>query len=298
MNELCQLLGEFNKHILFEEQDKELNKRLNAFLQKREPDYRRPGVHVTDLLDPCYRRLMFKQTDPGFKDPAGDSAGQKVFNCGTATHLYWQNKYLGPMAVLKGTWKCPVCSQKRHGLMPAEPCDSPVILNPETSDQITTTCADILPKWLYQESEVNFELNGIPVTGNYDGNLILGSRDMILEIKSMREDQYKELKRAVMKDVKQASIYAWAEGKKEIHLVYINKTTWASKPFSKKPDPGAVTWIDEQTRILAMLLDKSDDPMTAPMSCRHKNLTRAKRCGARDICFPRKKRKSEKKEEE
>jgi hypothetical protein len=293
VNALCKILGEFNKHILFEEQDKELNKRLNAFLQKREPDYRRPGVHVTDLLDPCFRRLMFKSTDPDFKDPAGDSAGQKVFNCGTATHIWWQNRYLGPMAVLKGNWMCPICERIEAGFKPTEPCKSTVILFPETNDQVVTTCGDILPKWVYQESEVNFELNGIPVTGNYDGNLILGPRDLILEIKSMREEQFKDLKRAVPKDVKQSSIYAWAEGKKGILLVYIDKTTWTIRTFFKNPDPGAVAWIDEQTKVLAMLLKKSKDPMTAPLTCKHKNITRAKRCGARNKCFPSKRKKKE-----
>lgn len=294
MNELCKLLGEFNKHILFEEQDKELNKRLNSFLQKRKPDFRRPGVHVTDLLDPCYRRLMFKQTDPEFKDPSGDSGGQKVFNCGTATHLYWQNIYLGPMAILKGKWKCMICGRTVEGFKPEELCtlNEITIHMPTLGETEKFSCSELGTKWIYQESEVNFELNGISVTGNYDGNLILGPRDMILELKSMREELFKELERAVQKDVKQASIYAWAEGKKEILLAYVDKTTWKIKSFVKKPDPGAVTWIDEQTKILAMLLEKSKDPMTAPMSCKHKDLTRAKRCGARSKCFPKKNRKS------
>lgn len=289
MNELCKLLGEFNKHILFEEQDKELNKRLNAFLQKRKSDKRRPGVHVTDLLDPCYRRLMFKDTDKTFEDPSGDSGGQKVFNCGTATHLWWQNKYLGPMGILKGDWMCPICERIEAGFQPTEPCRTAVKIGIDRE----TTCADILPKWIYQESEVNFTLNGIAVTGNYDGIIVHGNKEKILEIKSMREAFFNELRRAVPKDVKQTSIYAWAEGIKEILLVYVDKTDWRIKSFSKKPDPGAVAWIDEQTKILAMLLGKSKDPMTAPMSCKNKNVVRAKRCGARDTCFPKKRKKKE-----
>jgi hypothetical protein len=292
VNELCKLLGEFNKHILFEEQDKELNKRLNSFLQKREPDYRRPGVHVTDLLDPCFRKLMFKVTDETFEDPVGASSGQKVFDNGTSTHFWWQNEYFGPMGVLKGKWKCSVCGQIKEGFMPREPCDNSIKIGIETE----TSCNRLDAKWIYEESEVNFTLNGIDVTGNYDGNIVLVRDEEVLEIKSMREAFFNELKRAVLKDVKQVSIYAWAEGLKGIRVVYIDKTDWKIKSFSKKPDPGAVAWIDEQTKVLAMLLEKSTDPMTAPRSCRNKDIVKAKRCGARSICFP-KKRKPTKKEE-
>ena len=290
MENIIEVIGAFNRFLIFEDPFDQFRRDLNAFLAKQPADKRRPGIHVTDLLAPCFRKLMFKLLDPTYTDVQVPGKDRKMFDCGTTTHWWWQNKYFGPMGLLRGGWKCTICGRKIEGFMPKEPCETNIKFKLEDGTPVDTTCALLGSKWGYVEPEVNFTLNGIDVTGNTDGELVVRSNEMILEMKSMRQDQFKELHRAIPKDVMQASSYAWAKGIKTILPIYINKTDWDFRPFLKKPDPRAVAWLDEQTRVLAMLLD-TKDPMAAPPLCKHKDVSKAKRCWCRSKCFPPKRAK-------
>lgn len=289
MNDLCKMLGEFNRHLLLDEPDKNLNKMLNAFLQRRKPDKRRLGVHVTDLLTPCFRRLILKVNESTLDDPPGPSQGQKMFDNGKMIHRWFQNEYFGPMGVLRGDWECSICGRIESGPMPTQPCTTLIQIG-----GLPFMCKSLGARWVYQEPRIDFILNGISITGNCDGEIVLPQGiKTILEIKSMREDLWKDTRRAPLKDVKQASIYAWAKGFKENLVVYVNKTDWRLKVYPKKIDLSAVTWIDEQTKILSMLIERKTTPMDAPIVCKNRDAVRAKRCGARNICFPTRRRKNE-----
>lgn len=287
MENIIEVIGAFNRFLLFEDPFDQFRRDLNAFLAKQPADERRPGVHVTDLLAPCFRKLMFKLLDPGYADIQVSGKDRKMFDCGTMTHWWWQNRYFGPMGILRGSWKCSVCDSRKDGFMPKEPCTSKLTIHYDNGGTLDVSCADLDTRWIYIEPEVSFTLNGIEVTGNTDGELVIRDNETILEMKSMRQDQFKDLHKAVSKDVIQSSSYAWARGIKLIMPLYINKTDWDFRPFLKKPDPRAIAWLDEQTRVLAMLLD-TKDPMAAPPLCKSKDVSKAKRCWGRSKCFPSK----------
>jgi hypothetical protein len=291
MNALAELLGNFNRSILFDETDKEVTKLLSSFLSGRTNRRSSKRVSVSDLLYPCYRRMMFKLKD-SLTDPMGPPKSQKMFNAGTACHEWWQNRYFGPMGILHGDWECSCCKRIVRGTMPTEPCMTEHSLVPEeglkTWEPEVKTCNDLKAEWKFKEVRLEMEINGIPLVGYSDGVLLL-SEDTLLELKSMKTNLWEETKKARPRDVHQAEIYSWIWGIKRILVGYIDRGSWDFKPFIRKATDGGITLVTQNTAILASIMEATGgNPMLAPGICKSRNSGKAPTCGGRDLCFPKK----------
>lgn len=258
----------FNKSVMIEECDEELPGMLDTWLGNREPDDR-SGLHVSDFADPCLRRLFFKVTKPEVIDPKADIAAQGLFDIGHATHGWYQNRYFGPMGILKGEWMCPGCKSVVPGYMPLRDC--------------TCTAGNA---WEYQEPRVSTTIAGLPVEGHTDGIITVRGEDRVLEMKTKDSELFKDLTKPEPKHIVQGSIYAGLLGIKYIVILYIEKNKWLRKAFTMDTAPWALEWFVSSVTSLAKLIEMKD-PMRVSPKCPHKNVVRAKRCAFRATCFPK-----------
>lgn len=294
MNALTEFLGNFNRSILFDEEDKELPKMISSFLsgQRNRPSSRR--VSVGDLLYPCYRRMMLKLGEEDLVDFQGPPSKRKLFDSGTSCHEWWQNRYLGPMGILFGDWECSCCKRVVRGTMPKEPCKTKHTLTPEggrtTGEPKTKTCKDLRAQWRFKEVRLEFEVNRIPLVGYSDGILKL-SQDTLLEIKTLEGDPWKDLTKARKRDVLQAEIYSFIWGVRRILMLYIDRGKWRIKPYLRKATDEGINLVQQNTAILASIMEAANgDPMAAPRVCKSRGQGKAPTCGGRDRCFPKKRR--------
>ena len=83
--------------------------RLVEYLDELDDDYAKDSFfHVSSLYYMCPRCEVYKAVLPPEKLPSArlDAITQARFDVGHAMHYWYQTKYLGPMGVLKGKWKC------------------------------------------------------------------------------------------------------------------------------------------------------------------------------------------------
>ena len=251
---------------------KSLRAYVNKFLEERVPDERRPGVHVTDLLDPCIRRVAWKIARPDITDPPPEAAAARFFDQGKATHKWWQNEIYGPAGLLYGDWQCTEC--REHGTdttIPSYKCAK------SAANQCTGT-------WEFVEPEVNFEVDGVNVTGNADGKLLWEGALTLLEMKSMRTEEWSKLKMPLPKHVLQGSIYAPILGVDKIWISCVGKDEWDTKDFLVPVMPGAREWA---INIVRTAISVRDNPLKGARVCKNNTVVRAKRCALRNTCFPK-----------
>jgi hypothetical protein len=283
MNELAQLLGELNRPLMSPaELDSDIRKKVGSFLAGRRPDHRRPGIHVTDLSDPCMRRLVLKILKPEVTDPPPPQALSRIFDQGKATHEWWQNRIYGPAQILVGVWKCSICGEIKTGRMPKEPCVNTISVH-ETLVTRGFSCA-AEGEWLYVEPRVEMVLAGVPVTGNADGILDWKSGRAALEMKTKRSELWKTLTKPERPHIFQASIYAPHLGTDRMLISYISKDEWDTKDYMVRVDPAALPWAESQVKLAAELA-KENRVDSASKACASATASRALRCGYSKFCF-------------
>ena len=80
MKELAALIGAVFTNTKKAPATGEIRSVVNDFLSLlSEDDIPRTGVHVSDLISPCIRRIAWKIVKPEMKDPAPDPASQRIF---------------------------------------------------------------------------------------------------------------------------------------------------------------------------------------------------------------------------
>ena len=281
---LVETLCAFNKAVLFDPTDEAFEDALNAFLKSNAEQWaHKPELWMTDFVSPCLRRMVWKITKPEIVDPPPPTDLRKIFDAGKAIHDWHQNEYYGPMGILWGRWKCSICKNVVEGFRPKEPCPGGVTLG------LTGVCScKILgARWKYEEPRVEYKAYGITAAGRADGILYGQSTDPsseILEMKSKDSDLWAKLTKAEHGHVFQGSIYATMLGVKQVKIVYIEKNKWRLKVYQHQPIPDAMNTVDKIMKQVAELMTESG-PSRAPKVCASKSASRARRCGARSLCF-------------
>lgn len=281
-----QFLGNWNRSLLIQETDDELDKQLTRFLKTKDPGKgRKPGLHVSMFSDPCLRRLALIMLKPEIKDPAPPNKLSRIFDCGTATHEWYQERYLGPMGVLIGTWQCSCCGKKVDGAMPTAPCDT--VLEDLPWEDKPSTCATRHAHWRFREPYVHFDHAGLSVVGHSDGVINLGGNWSVLEMKTENSELWKSRTKPEAGHVVQGSLYAIKLGVPAVTIVYIEKNEWTLKIYKVPVEAWVLDWFNKIVEQVAAIVQVGDFK-AAPLKCSNRSCARATRCGARDLCFPKK----------
>lgn len=284
---LIEFLCDFNRSLLMKPTDDELDKRISQFLKTKDSSKgRKPGLHVSMFSDPCLRRLVLHVMNPDLKDTAPPNKLQRIFDCGTSTHHWFQEDYLGPMGILEGTWQCSGCGKKMDGAMPDKPCDTE--LEPPPWDAKIASCADLHSHWRFLEPRVQLEHAGLTVVGSCDGILNLSGKRSVLEMKTKDSKLFAELLKPEIGHVVQGSLYAIKLVLDTVTIVYIEKNEWKLKVYQVPVEPWVLEWFTGMMEQVSSLV-KTGDYRIAPLKCANKDSSRAMRCGARQLCFPKKK---------
>jgi hypothetical protein len=233
-------------------------------------------------------RVMPKNTIP-LRNISADL--HKRFDIGTAVHSWWQNKYLGPMGVLYGIWKCSKCHNLVTGFMPQHSC----------------ICSEDHGKWEYVELTLTVPLAEKPLRGHCDGVIkdpITGEWYLV-ELKTCDPFVFSKLTEPDPNYIDQVILYLyillrwWTKipgGRKEFEdikfgrIVYINKSTGKTKEFDIKPDHvRAATLLSRLTTVTETLLQHKNG-VNVPLPEKHGHCTsmlepRAKNCNLAMACF-------------
>lgn len=286
---MIESLGQFNRSVMeqqgVESATKDVSKILDGFLKRGTPRPFKGRLRISEMSDPCLRKMVLHYLYPEVCDPSPPTALQRQFDQGNVTHDWWQNGYYGRFGMLKGTWKCSICGREVSGLRPTKWCETPIVIK-DLGDKAETTCAALGAKWRYKELWVEFSEHGLLLVGKCDGILYLGppEPEAVLEMKSEDPDLWKSRTKPEPKDVLQASAYADLLGIKKVFMSYIEKSKWRTKDFLMDAVDGARDWLSREMKIIAELINEGK-PDRAPCKCSSKDASRARRCGFRNHCF-------------
>lgn len=253
-------------------------------------------LYITDFAyKPCLRRLAYYYLRPDLQDKK-DPKMLCGMDAGSHIHAWVQDEILGPMGVLEGLWECTNCGRIEEGARPKGACFGKVkVFNDLKDTWIVRRCKDVRGStWKFKEQHVRLEFSGIVVTGRPDGRLIV-AKERVLEIKSMEEEKFNALTEPRDYHIFQASVYGEKLGVNEVIILYVNwNHWWQMKTFVVPVLPGILKSIENSCESIRFLLDQKDPLRAAPI-CKNRSAWKARECGARDICFPlKRKRKSDK----
>lgn len=202
-----------------------LTERLVDFLANYEDDYANDTYfHVSSLYYMCPRCEIYKAVLPAEMLPQDrlDAITKARFDVGHAMHYWYQNKYLGPMGVLKGKWQCSRCHDVVRGLMPTGFCKK---------------CAgegrDKVKEWVFDETVVLSKKWNIK--GKTDGVLVLDDLEYVLDIKTCKPSLFGSLKSAWPSGVYQVQVYMWLLKIERGILLYVDKSVDGSTPVKEFP---------------------------------------------------------------
>lgn len=285
---LIEIIAAFNKAALFDPTDDTFEDALDAFLkQDAEPRTPKPELWMTDFTNPCLRRMVLKIVKPELVDPPPPPDLRKVFDAGKAIHDWHQNEYYGRMGILWGRWKCSICKDIKVGFKPKDPCNSQITIGDASHPPtVLTTCSKLGARWRYEEPRVEYKAHGITAAGKADG-ILYGDHTSpaaeILEMKSKDSDLWADLKKAELNHVYQGSIYAIMLGIQKVKVVYIEKNKWRLKVYDHQTIQDAMNTVDKVMKQVSELVKVGFE--RAPRACASKSASRARRCGARSLCF-------------
>lgn len=187
---------------------------LNKFLATQDydnpaPPLRAPGLHISGLAGICARREALTKLYPGKAEKGGhDAETKRTFNVGTMYHRWYQERYFGPMGILKGGWRCSRCLYWEWGYMPVGPCPKCAWGWPKDSPGHQDATLPTFPKmgwWTYEEPWVQHKELGI--VGHMDGIVTLDGEDYGLEIKTMNVQGFRKLTSPHAHHVQQQWLY-------------------------------------------------------------------------------------------
>lgn len=238
-----------------------LTGRLDLYLSNIKESSRAAGYHPSELYGLCIRRMIFSKLLPvggGSIEPQL----RRIFDNGTALHSWYQNRYLGPMRVLYGSWKCKLCGKTTEGFMPAMPCDK---------------CGG--NGWRYVETGVKHEELGI--IGHYDGELRINDKRYLLEMKTT--SAFDRLsKKPSDAHIYQTQIYMWLSGIPFGLILYIDKFRSRLKEHVFPFDPT----IEDDVRKNIGLVEKAWKKRILPAKeCFTETAGKKRYCPFIETCF-------------
>jgi hypothetical protein len=194
-----------------------LVKRLVKYLDDYEDDYGNDSsFHVSGLHGMCPRLEIYKRIIPEELLPSErlDNVTRARFDVGNALHYWYQNKYLGPMGVLRGKWLCQRCGEEREGFMPKG-----------------GSCSSRGCHWVFQESSVfSKEWN---IVGKCDGIVVVDDKEYLLDLKTCKPSLFASLSKPWPSAIMQVQIYLWLTGLRKGLLLYIDKSVDGTVPVKE-----------------------------------------------------------------
>ena len=216
----------------------------------------------------CLRKIAYQyynEEEKFFVKSAaeGDLKLERIFDNGHGIHARWQN-YLDCAGVLRGNWKCanPECGIV-HGLEFALG-----IFNPIRAQKNWRCACGNSKKLIYEEltvkspEEYNFEghcdavvdLRGTPYECGNDLDL------MVVDFKSMKDEQFFALDHAKHEHIIQVHIYMWILGIPAGVVLYENKDSQAIKEMFVPRDEKIITKIKEEALWMRKVLEHKKLP--------------------------------------
>lgn len=247
------------------------------------------GLYMT-----CGRREAILNVYPHFDREEKIKAGQRLtFDVGHQAHEWWQNRYLGPMKLLWGNWRCQRCAHlATKTLMPGQCPD----------------CKGGQSRFIFEEEQLLDER--LRYSGHPDGRVVdpNGEPRFLWELKTISASGYESLTSPQVSHVIQVHAYMRCMGLNEALIQYIDKgrqcdwthSTWgltAGKPHIKvfHVEFDNAFWhqvekrIGDYWRARALMareeIPTEDDIKTFPRVCAGPSARLAKDCSCRDKCF-------------
>lgn len=196
-----------------------ISDRLIDYLEDFDDDYAKDTFfHVSSLYYMCPRCEVYKAvlTPDRLPQSSLDAITQARFDIGHAMHWWYQNKYLGPMGVLKGKWKCSRCEHIVNGLMPSVVCEK---------------CGK--KAWEFEETVVMSKKWNI--LGKTDGVLLHNDEEVVLDLKTCKPSLFSSLKKPWPSAIYQVQVYMWMLKIKRGVLLYIDKSADGVVPVKEFP---------------------------------------------------------------
>lgn len=245
-------------------------------LHQSEPQ-RSTGLHPSELFYMCMRakglgenfpRVMSRIPGVVIKECTETiSASLRAkFDIGHSLHWLYQNKYLGPLGILKGSWRCRSCQEEIEGFYPT-----------------ANVCSCGKNKWSFVEPKI--EIPELCITGHCDGIIDRGDGPWVMDIKTIDPTLFKSLKEPSMSYVYQVHAYMMGLGINRALILYVDKSSNTVNPTKE-----ILISYDEsvEQRIRALSADYQEMNKTRalpPKTCDSNTCAAAKRCPYKDICF-------------
>ena len=274
---------------------------------------KRTYLRASGLYQTCGRREGILTLNPELDAaPRRITAGQQLtFDIGHSVHAWWQNKYLGPMGRLWGSWYCGKCKAvTSEGTMPKKCPDCNTGRTFWTRWGGSNVQAAKVDNIFYVEKSLKCDEFGY--TGHPDGMLvdpaIGGAPQILFELKTISPSGYTNLRKPKNDHVIQMHAYMRLLKMREAMIVYVDK---GKQCDWKMTGEGLISgaphikifhityeeafWDQVATRITdywdARALMAAEDPPTAadiakfPRVCDSPTDFLAKDCPCRDTCF-------------
>jgi hypothetical protein len=141
--------------------------------------------HPSQIADFCGRQEQLVRHLP---KKYHNTKTQRIFDFGTAIHFLYQNLILGPTLKLYGLWRNILSGEEVEGFMPS-----------------TEMFIGFIPVWVYVEPAVhNLNYN---IGGHIDGLVSINGTFYVLDIKTIKLDNFNKLREPSRRYVNQLSIY-------------------------------------------------------------------------------------------
>lgn len=281
---------------------KSVPRQVEEWIDSQPADERGKSWHVSGLAYLCARQQALQATLQAVLKPekAFDAKMLHRFDVGTSVHWWWQNKYLGPMGKLLGTWVCVGCRTKVEGKQPQVPHDCGA-----------RAVGPGRVFWEYKEPRVSHQEPSwsMPLVGHPDGVIEdtppEGELDTLglIELKTKRPDLM-PVTEIEPHYLFQAQVYMWLSGRRWCKFVFIDPAGVFYNPNltgTRLPCQEITVKYDDSYRVKAIeAVNACEEALTKieharknigtfgewpTRVCPDKQCHLAKRCGVKNPCF-------------
>ena len=239
----------------------EISKALDEFLGSQQDVKNEDGfVRASDLFDLCSRqRALQRQYNVVTVEQPSPSL-RLIFDIGSAMHDMIRDKYLGPMQILYGDWRCRRCSALVTGLMPK-----------------FCRCG---PRAVFTYDERLIRDPEWKIKARLDGQIINPMRGKgVLEIKSVDGKMFDALRAPLPEHVFRTVVYQWLTGLQWGVVLYAAKSMKFPSSFKDFVVPYDASVIAQVKSTLTNLR------AGGARVCGSERDKRAERCPVRKQCW-------------
>lgn len=248
--------------------------------EKKQPlEPSRDFIRASSVHNLCPREEVFCALKNIVRPDEIDAGLNLTFLHGTALHWGLQNKLLGPLGVLYGTWKCESCGEV-YGKQTAPRPESWAVPMPKA-------CKCGHKEFNYIEAA--FKDEALRMTGHCDGFLVLpGLAGMgILEAKSIGAKGAREIQNAPkVEHLIQAHVYMMFSGLRWAKILYWQKSEAGIKSLLEhhvERDEETINHIRDMVQSIWTGIELGAPPKDR--ICANATCPRAKACFATSYCF-------------